>query len=278
MSSIEQIPIGRFSIMTKLSQKALRLYDQKGLLVPEAKDDITGYRYYTVSQIERGIKIKMLTTMGFGLNDISEILKSMDENDNKTIETIFSKKLTETQIEIERLKKVEEIMLTNKPIDLLMMNCTEPTIKEIPSIRVLSKREKGTYNYTIGKLIGELMKQIYLPENQKQFVKITGPIMFISYDMEYKDTDADIEVAIPVSGRITVNSDDFEVKNLPETKVISVIYTGSYDQIGIGHEKAMIYAIKHGLRPKDNPREIYLSHPDQSSSDQYITEIQQPIE
>lgn len=278
MSSIEQIPIGRFSIITKLSQKALRLYDQKGLLIPEVKDDLTGYRYYTISQIEKGIKIKMLITMGFGLNDISEILRSIEEKDNKTIETLFSKKLAETQIEIERLKKVEEIMLANKPMDLLMMNCTEPTIKQIPQIRVLSKREKGTYGPTIGKLIGELMKQIYLPENQRQFVKITGPIMFISHDLEYKETDADIEVAIPVSGRITVNSDDFEVKNLPDTRVVSVIYTGPYDQIGLGHEKAIIYAIKQGLRLKDNPREIYLSHPDQSSNDQYITEIQQPIE
>ncbi|WP_243684252.1 MerR family transcriptional regulator [Methanosarcina barkeri] len=36
--SVDQIPIGKFSFMTRLSQKALRLYDRKGLLVPEAKD------------------------------------------------------------------------------------------------------------------------------------------------------------------------------------------------------------------------------------------------
>ncbi|MDR7666095.1 hypothetical protein RG963_09985 [Methanosarcina sp. Z-7115] len=33
--SVDQIPIGKFSFMTRLSQKALRLYDRKGLLVPE---------------------------------------------------------------------------------------------------------------------------------------------------------------------------------------------------------------------------------------------------
>jgi effector-binding domain-containing protein len=278
MSSIEQIPIGRFSLMTKLSQKALRLYDQRGLLIPEAKDEITGYRYYTVSQIEKGIKIQMLISMGFNLADITQILNSIEDEDKETIETIFSKRLFETQVEIQRLKKVEEIMLTNKPMELLLLNCTEPTIKTIPSTRVLSKREKGAYSNTIGELIGELMQQIYLPENQRQFVKITGPIMFISYDMEYKETDADIEVAIPISGRITLSSDSFEVKNLPETKVVSVIYTGPYEQIGVGHEKTMLYAIKHKLRLKDNPREIYLTHPDQTSSEQYMTEIQQPIE
>ncbi|MDY0247587.1 MAG: MerR family DNA-binding transcriptional regulator, partial [Methanosarcina mazei] len=55
---VDQIPIGKFSLMTRLSQKALRLYDSKELLVPKVKDSFTGYRYYTVPQIELGMKIK----------------------------------------------------------------------------------------------------------------------------------------------------------------------------------------------------------------------------
>jgi hypothetical protein len=37
MLSVNQIPIGNFSFMTHLLQKALRLYDRKDLLVPEGK-------------------------------------------------------------------------------------------------------------------------------------------------------------------------------------------------------------------------------------------------
>ena len=72
--SIDQIPIGKFSLMTRLSQKALRLYDSKGLLVPEIKDYFTGYRYYTVPQIEQGMKIKTFTFLGFSLEEISMLL------------------------------------------------------------------------------------------------------------------------------------------------------------------------------------------------------------
>nr|WP_250868919.1 MerR family transcriptional regulator [Methanococcoides seepicolus] len=39
-----------------MTQKALRLYDRKGLLVPASKNAFTGYRCYTYPQIERGIK------------------------------------------------------------------------------------------------------------------------------------------------------------------------------------------------------------------------------
>ena len=59
----DQIPIGRFGTITRLSQKALRYYDQKRILVPEAKDPFTGYRYYTGDQIQLGIKIKYLTNL-----------------------------------------------------------------------------------------------------------------------------------------------------------------------------------------------------------------------
>ncbi|MHA2252953.1 MAG: MerR family transcriptional regulator, partial [Candidatus Kariarchaeaceae archaeon] len=73
MSSVSQIPIGKFSLMTRLTPKALRLYDQKGLLTPGAKDPFTGYRYYTLDQVEEGMKIKMLATFGFGIDEISTI-------------------------------------------------------------------------------------------------------------------------------------------------------------------------------------------------------------
>jgi DNA-binding transcriptional MerR regulator len=43
----------------------------KGCLFPEAKDPFTGCRYYTVSQLEKEMKIKTLTFLGFSLEEIS---------------------------------------------------------------------------------------------------------------------------------------------------------------------------------------------------------------
>ena len=95
------------------------------------------------------------------------------------------------------------------------MSVTEPVIKEIPEIRVVSKRETGTYAATIGKLIREICACVSSPENQRNRVKVTGPIMFLSHDEEYNETDADIEIAIPVSGRISVEDPKMEIKTLP---------------------------------------------------------------
>lgn len=276
--SLERISIGKFSLITRLSQKALRLYDTIGLLKPAEKDLATGYRYYTISQIEKAIKIKTLTWMGFNLDEIKLLLNA----DKKETEKIFQKRLSEIQKEIERLKKIESILL-NKPVledvfdAVFNISISKPVIKEVPKLRVLSKREKGTYEKTIGKLIGELMNCINHPDNQRNLVKISAPIMMLCYDEEYKENDADIEVAIPISGRITVEDPFMEVKTLPECEVVSVIYKGPYENIGVAYSKIYSYAAENNLKLIGPDRSLYLNNPNEVKEDDLMTEIQYPV-
>ncbi len=46
-NTVQVMPIGRFSRLTGVGVKALRHYDEVGLLVPAAVDDETGYRFYS---------------------------------------------------------------------------------------------------------------------------------------------------------------------------------------------------------------------------------------
>ena len=48
---MQLMPIGRFSRLTGVGVKALRHYDEVGLLVPAAVDDETGYRFYSADQV-----------------------------------------------------------------------------------------------------------------------------------------------------------------------------------------------------------------------------------
>ncbi len=68
-----QISIGKFSQITSLSPRALRLYDEKGLLSPK-RDRFNNYRFYTSDQIESGLKIRTLSWMGFSCAEIDEIM------------------------------------------------------------------------------------------------------------------------------------------------------------------------------------------------------------
>ena len=81
-------------------------------------------------------------------------------------------------------------MLKNKDKELMKMALIEPVIKEAPALRVVSKRDQGSYGETISRLIGELCELLFRPENQRNLVKMTGPVMAVYHDQEYKEKDA----------------------------------------------------------------------------------------
>lgn len=52
------VPIGRFSRLCGLTVKALRHYDEIGLLKPARVDGSTGYRYYSPSNYARPTQLR----------------------------------------------------------------------------------------------------------------------------------------------------------------------------------------------------------------------------
>jgi effector-binding domain-containing protein len=272
---IDQIPIGRFSVITRLSQKALRYYDQKEILVPEAKDPFTGYRYYTGSQIQQGIKIKHLTDLGLNLEEIQKYIEAEKNNDQIIIKKILEIRLYVAERELHNIQRV--VSLLKNPMEVVKNTMSEPIIKETPSLRVLSKRENGTYDKTIGKLIMDLMKTIQSPDNRNNFVKITGPFMTIYHDEEFMEDGANIEVNVPITGKISIEDQAIEVKNLKPVKVASLIHKGSYETIGQGYEKILVYIQQNDLEINGLMRDIYLNDPNTVKPVDILTEIQIPI-
>jgi DNA-binding transcriptional MerR regulator len=67
--------IGEFARRSRLSPKALRLYDELGLLPPSRVEDVSGYRYYEAAQLERARMISTLRQLGVSLATIKELLE-----------------------------------------------------------------------------------------------------------------------------------------------------------------------------------------------------------
>lgn len=66
--------IGEFARRSRLSAKALRLYDGLGVLSPARVDDLSGYRYYEGSQLEQARLIATLRHIGVPLATVKEWL------------------------------------------------------------------------------------------------------------------------------------------------------------------------------------------------------------
>jgi protein phosphatase len=61
------LTIGAFAKASRLSPKALRLYDELGLLPPARVDPLTGYRFYAPEQLDRARLVAWLRRLGMPL-------------------------------------------------------------------------------------------------------------------------------------------------------------------------------------------------------------------
>lgn len=278
---VDQIPIGTFSRITRLSQKALRLYDERGLLVPAARDICTGYRYYTFAQVERGIRIRNLLWLGFGLSEVEAILEARECGDAAMIREHFTRRLAATEREAGRLHAIAEALRKQQQDPFnggFSMSITEPVIKDIPAVRALSLRERGVYQEAIPRMIGELLGCVCSEEGRKPAAKVTGPIMFICHDEEYREADADIEVAVPITGPVSLEGTAAGVVTLPGGRFVSVLHTGPYPGVGKAYERLFSYMNENRLVPAGPSRELYLNDPAEVPEDELLTEVQFPVE
>jgi protein phosphatase len=72
-SQVELMSSGDFARSSGLSRKALRLYDELGLLRPAAVDSYTGYRGYAPEQLEQARLVAWLRRLGMPLEQIRAI-------------------------------------------------------------------------------------------------------------------------------------------------------------------------------------------------------------
>ena len=90
--------IGQLAGIYKISGKTLRYYDELGLLKPQYVDQMTGYRYYTSSQIPVLNEIFLLKEMGLSLKEIAYLMQREEEKDNTVLKGVLDLK----QMELDR--------------------------------------------------------------------------------------------------------------------------------------------------------------------------------
>ena len=126
--TVERIPIGTFSRVTRLTQRALRLYDERGLLVPAGKDVCTGYRSYTTDQIGRGVTIGHLVSLGFGLAEVEALLDARAAGDRETIRRLFAARREAIGAESRRLAAIDAALARGgADPEVFAMSISEPT-------------------------------------------------------------------------------------------------------------------------------------------------------
>ena len=267
------LKIGDFSRLSRVSVKALRYYDEIGLLKPVEVDRFTGYRYYSAEQLPRLNRMVALKDLGLSLVEVSQLL---DENlAADRMASILRGKQAELEQRLQdsqrQLARLEEWLRTLEKE--VRMPAYEVVIKKVDRQTVVSVRDVIPTYGDVGQLFGELFGYL-----GSQGINPTGPPLAICHDDEYREKDVDMEAAVPVAGKVPGNK-RVKYRELPAVaQMACVIHRGGYDSISQAYNAVMAWIDKNGYRITDHDREIYLQGPGQGEPASYVTEIQLPVE
>ncbi|MFV0424254.1 MAG: MerR family transcriptional regulator [Bacilli bacterium] len=267
--------IGEFSRLSKITVRMLRHYDEVNLLKPIHIDQFTGYRYYSSSQLSKSRYIVLYRDMGFGVDEIKELINS----NTSDVEKLLLNKLEETSNSIskenDRLKLIK-IRMKSLGKESNMKNKVE--VKSISSIKVISLRNIIPNYYAEGDLWAKLGK--YAEENKIEVtndVESTG--ITIYYDDEWKQDDCDVEVCMKVKvlGKSTGDIVFKEIEAIEKVACINV--EGNYDKLSEGYATLGQWIEENDYTICGNCRQINIKHPsNERNPDKYLTEIQIPID
>jgi effector-binding domain-containing protein/DNA-binding transcriptional MerR regulator len=267
--------IGDFSRLTKVSIKAFRYYDELGLLKPVKVDDITGYRYYSATQLPRLNKILTLKDLGFSLSQVTEIIDSELSTELLTsMLTLRKLELTESiKIDQQKLFRIQRLLTNiNEEVSLSMLKY-DVLIKKVEPLKIASIRDIIPNYSSQGHIWEELVR--YLNQNN---VKIVPPCLVICYDTGYKESNVDVEIAehiigsAPGNGRVVFR----ELESVEE--MAYVVHKGSYETLNMAYGSLMKWIEDSGYKIAGPNRELYLEGEwSVKSPDEYITEIQIPV-
>jgi DNA-binding transcriptional MerR regulator len=246
--------IGDFSKLSRVSVRALRLYDQMGSLKPLHVDQFTGYRYYSAEQLSRLNRIVAFKDLGFSLEQIGQLLTDQVSPDQ--MRGMLRLKQAEVQqlIEVEqaRLRQIEFRLQQIEQEEADVVSRYDIVLKPVAAQTVAAIREVLPICTDIRHLYDELAEAL-----RDQKVEPTGFPQTFWHDEDYRLKDVDAEVVIPINRAIAENS---RVKSyrLPEVKQMAcLIHHGSHDALVQAFNALLQWIDKNHYQIVGANREIY---------------------
>lgn len=266
--------IGQFAQVAKVSVRALRHYDEVGLLRPAAVDSQTGYRSYDAAQLPLLNRILVLKDLGFTLAEITRMLEAGVTNEELVGMLRLRRAEAERQANDEqrRLARVAARIdiLTGEP-DMTDVE-TAVVVKPIDAVVVAVVGESASgFDEDFAPIFGRLYPALF-EELQRCGVDPAGPTYGL-YDQR-DDGDIDVMAAVVVSSDAALESSTVTIRHLEAgARAATLVHQG--DMEGVVNSYAILdrWMTQTGESPVGFSREVYLNCPP-DDRDAWVTELQ----
>ena len=270
---MDLLTIGAFARLTRLSPKALRLYDQLNLLAPAQVDPDTGYRWYAPEQLARARLVALLRQLDMPLARITAIIGLAPGELANELARYWSEQEQGMAARRELVGFLIDQLTGKKPVmhDVL--------VRDVPARTLLTVTEHLTAPQ-IGEFAGPLFGLFGGPTVPRPTGLAGRP--FLRYHGEAtEDSDGPVEFCCPIEesaiGDVAARYPDMTTKAEPAGREAYLGVTKANLTTSLGYERLRSWFSEHSEEPIGAPRQIFLVHPDTAAADEVVFELAVPL-
>ncbi len=248
------LSIGVFARRSRLSMKALRLYDRLGLLVPAHVDSETGYRRYRESQLAAARLVVMLRRLDMPLAQVAETVSATKADGAELVEDYWASVERRTASQRELAAHVRALLLGAEA----GAHSLDVRVREVPEQLVLTEQghvQIDTLSAWIGGALGRLLGAA------QSFGGVVGPVFVVYHGEVNEDSDGRVEACVPV-GPEAERSAELALRREPEHREAFVRLRKAqveFPQILSAFDGVAQWIGAQGLQIAASPREIYFT-------------------
>ncbi|MCI6963584.1 MAG: MerR family transcriptional regulator [Bacteroidales bacterium] len=270
-----KLTIGEFSKINNISAKALRHYEKIGLLIPFERDNLSGYRYYVVEQIEQMSRIIYMKKLGFALEEIKEVFeKGQQLPEGEMIDRRLASLSREKQLLCWQERELKSLRACKKT---QIQKMSKIELKSLPEIKVACFRKTiKSYDELFELIPGEVFSQM-----QKAGCECAEPDYCFTIDHNKgfnEDGELDIEYFQAVK-ELKADTDAIKFRLIGKVETaVCISHKGSYDLLNKTWSEVFSYLENNGYALADNPRFVYIDGVwNCKKEEDWLTEIQCPV-
>jgi DNA-binding transcriptional MerR regulator len=263
------MPIGTFSATTRLSVKALRLYDEQGLLRPERVDQFTGYRYYALAQVPRAEAIRLLRSVDMPLDEIARVLAANPETRSRLMVEHLERLEAGLAAQQQRIAAFTELVEGRKPLMPYEISQKELGDQHVASVssEVTLEGAAAAVSGGFGAIMGALETAGVAP---------AGAPFLVLHDVIDAENPGTIEACVPVAGPFQPAAPVVS-KHLPGGLAACTVHKGAYQEVAPAYHALSAWMSTNGWEPSGPPREVYLNDPTTVPVGELLTEVVWPM-
>lgn len=263
--------IGRFALVCGLTAKALRHYDELGLLCPAHVDEDNGYRWYSVEQTHDAVAIRRLRSFEVPLDEIGEALRGGPDALRERLlvqRARLEGRVVETDrllYELDRVLHGEEELVPSRKLAYRMEYQPELILAAIHRPGQLEEVQAF-----IPQLIAETAQWAFAHD------RVPGaPVLICPMD---GDGTIDLRVGWPVAGTVEPPA-PIELVTCPAGRAAVHTYIGDF--MGLPESWRLFWETlsADGIEPHGDPREHYETSPEEvDDPSEHVTRLVWPLE